>query len=193
MLGIVPVNGLGEGKSRLAPVLSPAERAELVLTMLDDVLAACAASSAVEATLVVTPDPRVARGDEMLVDSGIGHAAAIALALADPRARDGALVVMADCPLVQPESLDALAAAADPIALVPAADGGMNALALLSPDAVQPAFGVPYAAAVTVARAREAGYEPAVIEDPLLALDIDEPIDVWRFNQVVAAYAGAPS
>ena len=190
VLAIVPVKGLDGAKSRLAPLFSSEERSELVRRMLDDVLAACAASSAIETTLVVTPDARLAAGDDVLIDPGVGHAEAIAIALADRRARDGAVVVMADCPLVQPESLDVLAAAARPVALVPAIDGGMNALALRSPDLFAPAFGVQSAAAVTVERARAAGYEPAVLDDPFLALDIDRPEDVTRFRELVLAGAG---
>ena len=111
----------------------------------------------------------------MLVDDGTGHAAAVALALADPRAQDGAVVVMADCPLVEPESLDALVAAARPLSLVPARDGGVNALALCDPAEFRPVFGVP--AEDTVARARAAGIEPAILDDKRLSLDVDRPED----------------
>jgi 2-phospho-L-lactate guanylyltransferase len=178
VLAIVPVKGLNGAKSRLAGALTPEERARLVADMLAHVLAACAEAEAVERTLLVTPDPGLApRGLDVLVDSGIGHAAAIAAALADPRAAGGALVVMADCPLVTAESLDALAAAARPLALVAATDGGTNALALASPGIVEPAFGVRGGAALTIERARAAGIEPAVLDDPRLAFDVDLPED----------------
>ncbi|MGH3022685.1 MAG: NTP transferase domain-containing protein, partial [Gaiellaceae bacterium] len=135
MLGIVPVKGLDGAKTRLAPRLSGAERAKLVVEMLDRVLAACQEAGAIERTLLVTPDPALARGRaDVLVDGGTGHADALALALADPRAAGGALVVMADCPLVTAEALDALVEAARPLALAPARDGGVNALALRSPN-----------------------------------------------------------
>ena len=147
--------------------------------MLDGVLAACAEASAVDATLVVTPDARLGPpGVALLVDEGAGHGPAIAAALADRRARGGALVVMADCPLASPESLDRLAAAARPAALVPAADGGMNALALSRPGLFAPAFGIPRSAEMTIERARAAGIDPAIVEDPLLALDVDRPSDL---------------
>jgi 2-phospho-L-lactate/phosphoenolpyruvate guanylyltransferase len=182
VLAIVPVKGLDGAKSRLAPLLSPAERARLVLSMLERVLAACRASTAISRTLLVTPDPSVAPdGVEILVDEGVGHGPAIAVALVDPRARDGAVVVMADCPLVRPESLDELVAAARPVALVPSHDGGTNALALRSPNLLKPAFGRPVT--VTLERARAAGLEPTLIDDPLLALDVDRPED---YEAVVA-------
>jgi 2-phospho-L-lactate guanylyltransferase len=176
VLAIVPVKGLDGAKSRLAPLLTPEERARLVAQMLESVLAACSGASVIRRTLLVTPDPSLAPpGVDVLVDGGTGHADAIAAALADARARSGALVVMADCPLVTTASLDALARAACPLALVPALDGGVNALALRPVDGFRPLFGVP--AEDTVARARAAGIEPTVVEDDRLALDVDRPED----------------
>ena len=187
MLGIVPVKALQSAKERLAPALSGQERRNFVMWMLDQVLAACAASAAIDETLIVTPDPGVVPGDMILLDAGVGHAQAIAAALGDPRARNGALVVMADCPLVRSESLDRLAEAARPVALAPAADGGMNALALREPARLEPAFGLPDAARLTAERARAVGIEAVVVEDPLLALDVDRPSDLGRLRALVAA------
>ena len=156
--------------------LVPEERARLALEMLERVLVACEGASSIRRTLLVTPDRSARRtGVDVLVDDGTGHAAAVALALADSRAQDGAVVVMADCPLVEAESLDALVAAARPLALVPARDGGVNALALRDPAAFRPLFGVP--ATDTVAHARAAGIEPAILEDERLSLDVDRPED----------------
>ena len=99
MLAIVPVKSLAAAKSRLAPALAPDVRAALVIRMLDAVVAACRNASAIADVLVVTPEPALARWAEVLVDEGTGPGPALALALRDPRAREGALVVMADCPL----------------------------------------------------------------------------------------------
>jgi 2-phospho-L-lactate/phosphoenolpyruvate guanylyltransferase len=187
VLAIVPVKGLEGAKTRLAPALPASGRAELVLRMLDAVLAACRAASAVDAVLVVSPDPAMGRGADVLVDAGDGHGPAIAAALADPRAAGGALVVMADCPLATPASLDALAAAADPVALVAAEDGGLTAIALADPTVMRPVFGVPGSAALTVARARAAGLVPAVLVDPALAFDVDRPADLARLPQAAVA------
>ena len=159
MLAIVPVKGLDGAKTRLAPLLAEPDRARLVVEMLDRVLAACREADAIERTLLVTPDPRLRRdGVDVLVDEGTGHADAVALALADPRAAGDVLVVMADCPLATGEALEALAGAARPLALVPSRDGGVNA-------------------ETTAAEARAAGLEPVVLDEPLLALDVDRPED----------------
>jgi 2-phospho-L-lactate guanylyltransferase len=176
VLAVVPVKDLGGAKTRLAPILSDDARAGLVLEMLDRVLTACDEATAIARTLLVTPDPSLARdGADVLVDAGRGHAEAIALALADPRAAAGALVVMADCPLVTAGSLDALAAAARPLALAPARDGGVNALALQTVNGFRPRFGVPVHTMLEAGRA--AGLDPVVVNDLALALDVDRPED----------------
>ena len=59
------------------------------------------------------------------------------------------------------ESLDALARAARPLALAPARDGGVNAIALAPLNGFVPRFGVP--AETTLAEARAAGLEPVVV------------------------------
>jgi 2-phospho-L-lactate guanylyltransferase (CobY/MobA/RfbA family) len=72
-------------------------------------------------------------------------------------------------------SLDALVRAARPLAVAPARDGGVNALALAEVNGFRPRFGVP--AEITLAEARAAGLEPVVVDDPALALDVDRPED----------------
>jgi 2-phospho-L-lactate/phosphoenolpyruvate guanylyltransferase len=176
VLAIVPVKSLDGAKTRLAPLLTPEERAQLVADMLERVLSACSQASVIRRTLLVTPDPSLARdGVELLLDGGTGHADAIALALADPRAGAGALVVMADCPLATAGSLDALAEAARPLALFRACDGGVNALALRDTALFAPRFGK--SAEAMIADARRAGIEPAVVDDGGLEVDVDRPED----------------
>ena len=104
---IVPVKGLGEAKSRLASVLGPAQRASLVLAMLEDVLIAVRAAHD-GPLLLVTPDegcaPAAERaGAELLADAGGGYNAAVAQALAAAGAREAgaALVLPADQPRAQ--------------------------------------------------------------------------------------------
>lgn len=192
MLAIVPVKGLDGAKTRLASLLSPEERGRLVLRMLDQVLAACAGCTAVERTLLVTPEPALApSGVDVLVDGGGGHAAAVSAALDDERAAAGAVVVMADCPLVTSASLERLIDAARPVALVRAEDGGVNALALRMPIPFAPAFGVAGGATRTIERARRAGTEPALLVDPLLAFDVDRPSDLERLHGSIFSRAKA--
>jgi 2-phospho-L-lactate guanylyltransferase len=176
----VPVNSPLEAKRRLERVLSRDERRELVATMLADVLAACRESRAIRDILVVTPETALAPADvDVLPDPGQGHAAAIALGLAEAP-ESGALVVMADCPLVTAAGLDRLALAARPIAVAPAQDGGTNALALRPADAIEPAFGLANGARIVLERARAAGLAAEILADERIALDVDTAEDVRR-------------
>jgi 2-phospho-L-lactate guanylyltransferase len=176
VLAIVPFKGLDGAKTRLSAALPDEERALVAREMLGRVLVACEGAASISRTLLVTPVPGDAPARiDVLIDAGQGHAEAIALALADPRADDGAIVVMADCPLVDAPALDALVEAARPLALVPARDGGVNALTIRNPGAFTPRFGRP--AEEMIAAARAAGIEPAVLEDERLALDVDRPED----------------
>lgn len=186
MLAVVPVGSPADAKRRLAPALSADQRARLVRVMLEDVAAACAGADGIDRVLVVSPTPDVAPpGVEVLVDPGDGHAAAIALALGEA-GPGGALVVMADCPLVRPETLARLVASAAPVAIAPAQDGGTNALALRPVDAVAPAFGVPDGARIVLERCRAAGFEPAIVDDPALRFDVDTPADLDRVLELGA-------
>ena len=152
--------------------------------MLVDVLSACGEARSIERVLVVTADREAApAGFEVLEDEGRGHAAAVERALEDERAAGGVVVVMGDCPLVTAAALDRLARAAEPVALAPSRDGGVNGLALRGRAAFAPAFGVPDAARATLERARAVGMEPAVVDDPALAFDVDRPADVWTLRQ----------
>ena len=177
MLAIVPVKGLDGAKTRLAPLLSPDERARLVVEMLDRVLSACAEADAIERTLLVTPDPGLApRGRRGARGRRHGARGCARAALADPRAADGALVVMADCPLVD-RRVAGRARDGGPAAGARPRPGRrrQRARALAPLNGFRPRFGVP--AETTVAEARAAGLEPVVVDDPALALDVDRPED----------------
>jgi 2-phospho-L-lactate guanylyltransferase len=181
MLAIVPVNNPRRGKQRLASFFDADARAELVSAMLLDVLDACEAARSVDRTLLVTPSPEIApEGCTVMIDPGQGHAHAIDAALQRDEAKSGALVLMADCPLVTGAALDVLVASAAPLSLAPAQDGGTNALAMRPGTLIRPAFGVPGSCAVTMATARELGIRPKLVHDPVFAFDLDDTDDVAR-------------
>ena len=127
---VVPFRGT-EGKSRLAG-LPLAARASVREAMLADVLAAC---EAVGTTYVVTNARGLRMAATVIADAGRGQGAAVAAGLeAAERAGSAApfLVVNADLPCITARDLLALAGAIpdDGLALVAAADGTTNALAL---------------------------------------------------------------
>ena len=60
---IVPVKALEQAKRRLSSVLPDAARQQLVLAMLQDVLAALAGVGSIDWAVVVTGDQRAAQGN----------------------------------------------------------------------------------------------------------------------------------
>jgi 2-phospho-L-lactate/phosphoenolpyruvate guanylyltransferase len=169
---VVPFRGT-EGKSRLAG-LSRDVRSALREAMLADVLAAC---TAVGTTYLVTSAGRPRRGVVLVPDEGRGQGAAVAAGLA-AAARAGAaapfLVVNADLPCATARDLLALAGAVpdDGLALVPAADGTTNALALASAELFAPLYGPGSAG-------RFAASAPSrPLEVPNLVADVDTLADL---------------
>jgi 2-phospho-L-lactate guanylyltransferase (CobY/MobA/RfbA family) len=138
---VVPFRG-APGKSRLAPLPQQA-RLALTRAMLADVVAACAA---VGPTLVVGPIDEQVGAAELVPDPGGGQGAAVRAGL-DAATAGGSsgpfLVVNADLPCVTPRDLFTLAGAVPEggLALVSAADGTTNALALATADVFAPVYG----------------------------------------------------
>jgi 2-phospho-L-lactate/phosphoenolpyruvate guanylyltransferase len=113
---VVPVKALNDAKQRLAAVLPLEARRRLMLTTLEDVLAALRPVEAITSVLVVTPDAEaaeVARRHAALVlrePRAAGHSAAASAGFAEARAHGAtrALTIPADAPLVTPDELRAL-------------------------------------------------------------------------------------
>ena len=176
---VVPFRGEG-AKLRLAP-LESADRRDLALAMLADVLAACAA---VGDTTLVTADTDATRlagelGVTVLADPGGGQAAAVVAALDDRPT----LVVNADLPCAVHRDLRALYAAAPPdgFALVQARDETTNALALPRPELFRPLYG-PGSARRFRAHAADLGVDAVAAAIPNLADDVDTLDDLRRLQ-----------
>jgi 2-phospho-L-lactate/phosphoenolpyruvate guanylyltransferase len=169
-LVVVPFH---DGKSRLSPRREV--RRPLALAMLADVVSACVA---VGETLVVTSDADgvavAARlGASVLADPGSGQAGAVAAALVD-QADEPVLVVNADVPAVTVRDLRALLSTTpdEGIALVEAADGTTNALALSAGRLFAPLYGAGSAARFA-ADARARGHDAVPVLIPSLRDDVD--------------------
>ncbi len=197
MWAIVPVKSFSGAKSRLAAVLAPAERSGLAAAMLDDVLAALAATPGLGGVLVVTGQPELApAGVRVLVDrESRGQSAAVAQgirALAAEGTR--AMVTLpGDVPLATADEIAQVIAQIVPrgpgpaVSIAPARDRlGTNALAVAPSDLIGFSFGEasfePH-----VAAARAAGAEPRILDLPGIGLDIDTPDDL---RELIARGAG---
>ena len=195
---VVPVKDLLHVKQRLAGALAPAERQALFTAMLEDVLEALAGSAGLAGILVVTRDAQATKlarhyGARVLVEpENRGHTAASSLGAATLAAEGatGMMQLPADLPLLSAADVEAVlrcARRARPPSRwrLRATGSGSNAVACSPPDLLPLRFGddsfYPH-----LKRARGLGIEPALVERPGLALDIDTPADL-------AAFLAAPS
>ena len=199
IVAVVPVKDFAAAKSRLAPH-APDFRRGLARAMLDDVLAALAATTQLAGLVVVTVDP-IARelairyGARVFEDGACdGHTGAVMAAAQQLAAegRAGMLTVPGDIPLITPEEVSRVLAAhgeAPAFSIVPAHDRrGSNAILMTPPDAVPLAFGddsfLPHLAA-----ARRRGVEPAILPLPGIGLDIDNDRDLALLLRTPLAHA----
>jgi 2-phospho-L-lactate guanylyltransferase len=196
LCAVVPAKTTAEAKQRLAGVLSPAQRRELALAMLDHVLAVLSSSPQLTGLRVVTIDPAAAAlaasygAAVSAAGAGDGHTAALAAAAGDLAARGcDLLTVPGDIPLVEAADVRTLLAAHDhdlrrngrAFSIVPAHDGrGSNAVVSSPADAVPLRFGGD-SFLRHLAAARTRGITARVIELPRIALDIDTPDDLAQW------------
>jgi 2-phospho-L-lactate guanylyltransferase (CobY/MobA/RfbA family) len=169
---VVPFRG-DTAKQRLAPAPEDV-RAALAQAMLDDVLAAAEPIGSV----VVAGEP-----------AGQGPAVEGALR----RVESGpVLVVNADLPCARPRDLLTLLGALPEggLALVEAADGTTNALALAAPHLFAPLYGE-RSAERFLARAERLGVPAAVASIPNLADDVDTLADLERLDGRLGTHTAA--
>lgn len=192
---VIPVKPLHAAKSRLAHLLSSAERRALALAMLGDVLAALRGAPCIAGVTVVSRDPaalRLAdeRGAATLLDCASDLNGALAQAAAFlSGARDAAalLVVPADLPLLTAADVERLAEvldAAPAVALAPSQDGGTNALLAAPPTALPFQFG-PGSLARHLAAAHARGIAARIVRSPGLERDIDRAADLLALANMV--------
>lgn len=193
VVAVVPVGPLEGAKSRLGGALDAEERRDLVTRLLHRTIAALLAAHGLAETVVVSPDraalDEAARaGARTLRQRSHGLNAGIREARDDAVAGGATalLVVPIDLPLVSPDAIDALLAAAPaPPSVVLVADRhgrGTNALLLWPPDAIEPAFGGDSRDA-HAARAKAAGARFVELESDL-GVDLDTPDDLLLMEEV---------
>ncbi|MET9216323.1 MULTISPECIES: 2-phospho-L-lactate guanylyltransferase [unclassified Nocardia] len=185
---VMAVKHIDRAKSRLADVLTPEQRGQLVLAMFADTVVAATAVPEVLSLTVVTPDPVVAaRARELgahVLDEPAGAPdplnAALSAGAADVRDRHGPahlLALQADLPALRPAELaDLLTVAPDGVRSVVIDHTGTGTAALLVRDttaALAPRFGADSANAHRADGARAlAGHWPG------LRCDVDTPADL---------------
>jgi len=181
---ILPLKGPQGAKSRLAPLLGPAQRASLARAMAADVVGAIGGCAAISRLIVVGANPRLASAKlELLEESGRrGQSAAAEAGIARALALGFERVVClpGDLPALDPRELDLLLAptAKPQLVIVPDRHGeGTNCLVLSPPDLIKPSFG-PGSLARHLEQALERKLPHTVARPPTLLLDIDSPDDL---------------
>lgn len=185
---IVPVKPLGEGKSRLAPLLSRAERAALSASLFERTLAAVLGAHCIDGLVVVSRDPQVlalaaASGALALLEVGndLNSALEQGRRAAVGEGAAAILVLPADLPGIDAGELCAVVTSmgADQgiVGLVPSATGGTNVLLARPPDALPFAYG-PESCQRHICLAQARGLEVRIVSSPVLAFDVDLPDDL---------------
>lgn len=137
---VVPIRSLTDGKTRLSPVLDPAERSALTREMLERVVRAALGTVSRANVVVISPD-QSALDEVAQIDAGIwgllqdptapGLNPALDQAAAAVRATGGStvLILPADLPLVSSGDIDNLLRRDAPVVIAPDRHGmGTNAL-----------------------------------------------------------------
>lgn len=184
---LVPVKSFRSAKVRLAPVLSPDERAELSRELALGVLAAAGKLE----PFVVCDDEEVAdwaraAGAEVVWTPGLGLSGAVAAGVDELAARDFELVVVAHSDLPYAEDLDEFGLLGA-VTLVPdLAEDGTNVVIVPS----QAGFRFSYGRGSFDRHRAEAArlrLSCVVVHDRRLAVDVDLPEDLARWRQSKAA------
>ena len=189
MWALVPVKQLNESKQRLTSVLSPAERKELMLAMLRDVLTAIQGVTLIDGVLLVSRS-RTAQAlardfvnDIFMESSGSDHSRAVTEGshyLEEQHSVDCSFAISADIPGVSSDDLRLIIENHDRLTLVPNTSGeGTNAVLASPPNAIAYQFGVG-SLKKHMASAEAAGIPSAVVHVTSMAHDIDDPGDLER-------------
>ncbi|MBX6378069.1 MAG: 2-phospho-L-lactate guanylyltransferase [Clostridia bacterium] len=183
---LIPMKPLAQAKTRLAAVLTPAQRRRLCLWMLSRVVEACVRAD-FDHIEVLGGDEVVAAaaerwGAHVRPEPAAGLNASLAVAMRDlqSRRRAAVVVVPGDVPLVTPNDLSVLRELAVQgfVALAPSADGtGTNGLGVPETVNLAPRLG-PDSLARHLEDCCRAAVPHRVVHLSSLALDVDTPSDL---------------
>ncbi|HKY03443.1 MAG TPA: 2-phospho-L-lactate guanylyltransferase [Blastocatellia bacterium] len=186
---LIPVKDPANAKTRLASLLSTAERRRLAWAMFEDVSRAVARAVGPDLVALVTSyAPAIERArdlawDVLIEESQQSESASIDWAsrrLAE-RGVESVMRLPADLPLVEPEDIDALLSVEldrPGALLVPSREGtGTNAI-IRTPPALFPSRFGPDSLRLHREEARRVGVDPLILSNPRIALDIDDATDI---------------
>lgn len=180
---VIPAKPVDEGKSRLAEVLSPVQRAHLNLQLFRRTLAIVCNVFPPEQVIVVSRDTGLlgiaaAMGAHALREHGFELNQALQQAADFPRLTGGLLAISMDLPTLAADDLLAMLDGPEAAAIAPdRLRQGTNALLTNPAGCIPFRFGEDSFARHNEA-AVQAGITPRIISRPGLALDLDTPEDL---------------
>lgn len=147
---IVPVKGLTDSKTRLAPFLGE-KRKLLVEALLSDVLRSITKSRVYDTVLVVSPDQHVAnsaRSNRVAFQRqgsfGLNRGLDQAIETALRENAESVTTILADIPLVEPRDFQqilSIAKSVPRVVMTPSLKGGTNIMLTTPPGVVRPSYG----------------------------------------------------
>ncbi len=203
---LVPLKTLSAAKSRLASVLTPSERSLLVEAMARDVLGILVGHEEIASVTLLSNDP-AARSlaaesgagfvdEDTLEGHGLNAVVAESVALLAAEGAQSILVVHGDVPALQAADVSAaLQAHRASAGLVVGTDfGNSGSNLLLFAAATPPEFHYGENSCDLHSQwARDRGIEVCVLQQPGLAMDVDEPGDLQELigSAILGAHTGA--
>jgi 2-phospho-L-lactate guanylyltransferase len=182
---LVPLKRLAAAKQRLAPVLEPAPRMELMLSMAADVLAALGQIEAIERVLIVSEDPAA---EQLALDAGVewfhlspggglNSDLECAAVYAQQQGARQVLIVHADLPFLRLEPLRRfIANRSEKTTRLAACKAGTGTNLLLTPLPLT--FPLVFGSDSLARFQRQLGGMAKVVRNSALSMDIDNPEDL---------------
>ncbi len=196
---LIPCKALREGKSRLASVLSAAEREKLCANLLRNSLRVALTLQSVAEIRVITPDSDArdiakAHGVATIDDRGVGLNAAVRQGLDAILKTAGtdaaALILPVDLPFATTDAVGRAFSGTADVVLAPDTERRGTNLLFLRRRALS-LFAFAFGEASFAAHrdgATRAGLNLEILDDPRLAFDLDEPDDYHRWLQKSAGF-----
>ncbi len=189
MWAVVPLKDVHRAKQRLASLLTPHERGELMLAMVGDVLDALTRTPHLAGILLVSRAPEAAdlarqHGCELYAEAaGADLSESVQAAggyLMANRNAHGTMIVPGDLPLITPADVATILEQHQRITLVPDSEGdGTNCIVSSPPNLIRYRFDghsfKPHAEA-----AYGIGITPRIVRNEAFGIDVDTPRDLLR-------------
>jgi len=186
---VVPLKNIRQAKQRLAPLLTPDERSQLMLAMISDVLTALTKTPGLAGILLVSRAPEAVElaqqhGCELYAEAaGADLSESVQAAggyLTANRDASGTIIVPGDVPLITAADVASILSEHRRITLVPDSEGdGTNCIVSSPPNLIRYRFDGHSFDPHTQA-AYGIGITPLIVRNEAFGIDVDLPRDLLR-------------